>query len=271
MDIALDFESDRLLGASPDLQQQGCHNVASSLGSKANLQQVRLEDKLAETLTWKAYLPFNDVLGFSEVVNLFDFIGRKDVTIKFDPSKWTPTDEGRKALMMSLQTTANHYGTILNPNGKGVLLCSHGRSYRTSTKANSDADDVNGRSADQFDDNGILIGLRGHQFHNNRQRNRVQGHCKKRGTSTKKDTTGMRHCKLRLTLNIKTFWSSDKSQKEAFINLSHHGECMHTYHPQPQAGQLPMRKQHLDDDTRDLIQNGARFGLANTSSISFWK
>jgi hypothetical protein len=61
-------------------------------------------------------------------VNLFDFLQDdhpelllNNFVIRFDASRWPPTNDGRQALMGHLQATVEHNGTILIRDGKGHL------------------------------------------------------------------------------------------------------------------------------------------------------
>jgi hypothetical protein len=88
-----------------------------------------LETSLNNLETWKAILPLTDeIVGFNgQKVNLFDFLEDETAlslnkfAIRFDASRWPPTSDGRLALVGYLQAIAEHNGTILVRDGRGIL------------------------------------------------------------------------------------------------------------------------------------------------------
>lgn len=224
----------------------------SSPGSLAPLDkaQSELKDALDELWTWKASLPFEDVLGFGDRVDLFDFIGENSTIngvsiIKFDPQKWPPTPEGLKACLKALQAIAIQYGTTLRRNGNGVLICNHGIGYRDNFKKQPE-------SEREFDDKGVMTDHRGKRLHNDRLSNRRSGQRKRRASSTTKDVTGVSRCKLRLTLKI----GHDDENSGGFIFLRGTGNPFHTHHPKPENGTMAMPRRFSGDDTINLIRGG---------------
>jgi hypothetical protein len=161
-----------------------------------------LETSLNNLETWKAILPFaeDDIVGFNdEQVNLFDFLDNRNpelllnkFLIRFDATKWPPTNDGLKAFMGYLQAIAEHNGTILIREGRGRLICTCGQKPC----------ETDGHKSMTFDSNGVAVGLRVKSFHHDRKNQCPKGRQKCRATNTNKDTTGHCQCKLRLTLNI---------------------------------------------------------------------
>jgi hypothetical protein len=97
-----------------------------------------LETSLNNLETWKAILPLTDeIVGFNgQKVNLFDFLEDETAlslnkfAIRFDASRWPPTSDGRLALVGYLQAIAEHNGTILIRDGRGILTCTRSRPHR---------------------------------------------------------------------------------------------------------------------------------------------
>ena len=96
--------------------------------------QKELNDILIENESWKATLPFFDVVGYDECVDLFQFTAKKFKRRKFDSiltskirfnrNKYPTTPEGFKKLTKNIQSAAKAQFTQLNLNEScGVLTC----------------------------------------------------------------------------------------------------------------------------------------------------
>lgn len=236
--------------------------------------QVTLQDALAEELTWKAVLPTDEAIGFDTSINLFDYLGIEDA-IKFDPLKYPPNKDGRKELLEALKAEGNHHGSDFTVDiTKGRLLCNLGRKYRPKDDKNNEKDDNNGTPAandeNKFDANGVLEGIRRHQYHNDRLLNRSEGHRgKKRASCTRKDLTGEHLCRCKLTFRFKVVWNPLSNKSEELIVMSHLGQSTHTFHPRTEPGEIAIRKQNLKKDVCEVITNGHNAAFANTSSRKF--
>jgi hypothetical protein len=226
-----------------------------------------LETSLNNLETWKAILPLTEeilplteeIVGLNgKQVNLFDFLDdylperpENKFAIRFDASRWPPTNDGRQALTSHLQAIAEHNGTILIRDGRGVLICTRGRPPRV----------TNEQKSRTFDSNGVAVDIRGMSFHHDRKNQRLKGRQKRRATKTNKDTTGICKCKLRLTLNI----HHEDQSGGGFIFLSRKGNAFHTFHPQPPSGSLMMSKRNVNPDIVDLIRKGQNACIPNTN------
>jgi hypothetical protein len=148
-----------------------------------------LETSLNDLETWKAILPLTEeIVGLNgKQVNLFHFLEDdhpelllNKFAIRFDATRWPPTNDGCQALMVHLQAIAEHHGTILIWDGKGILICTRSRPPR----------ETNEQKSRTFDSNGVAVDIRGMSFHHDRKNQRPKGRQKRRATKTNKDTTG---------------------------------------------------------------------------------
>ena len=146
--------------------------------------------------SWTATVPFFDVEGFEDAVDLFLYTDKKyklkknesplKSKIKFNVKKYPPTKEGLKILCEKIRDVALQNETQLSIGNEklGILTCFRYYSYRQKGVLKKDCinmNDVMEIKKDFRGSDGVLDGMRRHTFHNNRLYGRVNGKTKKKG------------------------------------------------------------------------------------------
>ena len=173
-----------------------------------------LNDVIEQNNTWVAELPFPDIVGRDDPVDLFSLIGKGKKThtkkcsskpeVIFDPKKYPPNKEGMISLCNNIKSIGLNNGSSLTNNDRSnVLTCYRGRLFRKYVdKKNISNDESNNENSNEYDEFGVKCGVRNHSFHNNRKNCRPNGRSDVRASNTKKPLSRDCLCKVRLVFDF---------------------------------------------------------------------
>lgn len=219
----------------------------------ASNSNTEIHDFLTSMQTWTATLPFPDIEGFDEPVDLFQYTSTEykpgymsEATIVFDRVRYPPTDEGLEILMNALKGVAQTHGTnLITRRNPYELNCNRCRVFKSHRKGMLDVKD-----AADFDEDGVLVGIRSHSYHHNRRNNRSGGRSKCRGTSTSLPMTKETTCKVMLRIA--------KHVSGYFYLKTGLGCATHTFHTRTDAGNRLLFSRHCRPETKRLIESSQR-------------
>ena len=213
--------------------------------------QAAIERALDALNTWEAYIPCEGVQGVDPEVNLLDLRERNKLEqyeIRYCPSTYPATTEGRKKLLTHIQRIALKYGTTLTIKADGRLVCNRGRIYQARRKAKKERKE----KPKDFDEHGVQTNIRQHTFHHDRLNNRKKGRIESRGTVTFKPLCKTDTCKMSLKINI-----YNQNEPDGFLYVSKRaGSAIHSKHPKPNDGVLARPKRLLNDRQTGLLRSG---------------
>ena len=247
-----------------DCFEQNVSVEANSFSSNA------LNNELLSMQTWRAHLPITGLRGHAigEIVDLFDYTGTQHrcgkgeehlSPIQFDPSLFPPNKDGMKSLTTHLKVIALQHGSnLINRNQPCVLNCYRCHLY-DSTKSSRAGDPL----IDDFDSDGVKLGIRQHIMHNSRKKNRTSGREKNRGTKTVLPLHPCMLCKVRISLRI---------HKDQYIfMLTGFGNSQHIFHTKPRDGSMILYARHLSDSTKTVVRScgSATIGTPSTRYVTF--
>lgn len=218
-------------------------------------------------------------------------------TIIFDRQRYPPNAKGLKDLSKDLQSSAIESGTeLLNRHNKYRFNCFRCRCHdRTSKKKKklskpddnalsdlvaeihpSNLDDesveehVNAtlvesetQNANDFDENGVKIGIRERHYHRDQSYRRTKAQGLKRGTSTRLPLVSERQCKVCIVIDL---------HEDGFYYMrTGVGNNKHSFHPQTNPDHYKTKYRHVSHETKQLVENGtdASSGTAALRSMVF--
>ena len=251
-----------------------CDGFNASIPNLLEQFQEELNVLFRSKESWVATLPFPDVVGYDNDVDLFQFTERvhklrrfetsASAKIRFDHEVYPFSNSGLKKLCREIKNTAKLNGTNLNLiESAGVLTCyRYHIAQKNSIKSNSMKKvafyEDDGK---EYDDYGVLCGIRNHSFHYNKKNNRVGGNKDIRGSHTYRPTSEVCKCGVRLTLKIH---NAGKVDGFCYL-LSGHGSRYHTNHPIPPVNIVSKSCKDLSDADIQLLNSTNNVTLPNTS------
>ena len=248
--------------------------------------QTAIDDAIHQQFHWHAELYFNDVEGHENPLELFQFTNKECFTAQrstvkherkhlviFDRKKYPPDKDGIKKLSMALKTEGIRKGTnLISRNNPLVLSCYRCKKHTPSqsaeealhTQSNTQQEQHSAESEEdpQFDEDGIMLGIRSYRIHRDKAQARANGKTTKRGTFTMRPIQSDQTCKVSLRLGV-------QEGPNGYIFLKQGcGHATHSFHPKPCPGDVPFRTRHLKDSTRQLILS-ARTASTGSTAIRY--
>ena len=227
--------------------------------------------------SWIATVPFFDVEGFDNAVDLFLYTDKKyklkknesplESKIKFSKEKYAPTKEGLKILCETIRDVALQNETQLSIGNEklGILTCFRYYSYRQKGVLKKDrinTNDIMEIKKDFRGSDGVLEGMRRHTFHNNRLYGRVNGKTKKKGSTTCRSMNKDCLCRVRMTIKI-----HNEGEKDGFCYMhTGIGFSSHSNHIQPGLSVSIVTSKTLSDSDKKLLLSTNEGSVPGTAS-----
>ena len=234
------------------------------------LAQTTIDDAISRQFNWTAELYFSDIKNSNgDPIDLFHYTNKeiykqqrssqveRSPCVIFDRNKYPPNKDGLRKLCIAIKTEGIKYGTnLISRNNPLVLSCyrckKHSSKVKGLRRTSGDCDGenkenardvdtdilvehgvcLNGVHSHQYDQDGILLGIRSYQLHRDRHNARADGKYAIRGTCTMRPTNSTDTCQVSLRLGI-------QEGTNGYIYLKQGcGKATHTFHPKPRQGDL---------------------------------